>query len=116
MWLLNVVLRLVFFPIALILAIGRYVYRRYTHKPGKASRQRVAVIGGGIAGCGAAWALKQSGHEVVLYEERETLGGNAKTFTWDSPGNPTTGNTESYNHSTSRAQRSCLAKRLLPQL
>jgi len=44
---------------------------------------RVAIIGGGIAGCGAAWALSQSGFAVTLYEARKELGGNAKTFGWD---------------------------------
>lgn len=57
----------------------------------KGAKQRVAVIGGGIAGCGAAWALRKSGHDVVLYEERDVLGGNAKTHTWDIPGKPITG-------------------------
>eukprot|EP00560_Eucampia_antarctica_P005963 CAMPEP_0197824904 /NCGR_PEP_ID=MMETSP1437-20131217/2093_1 /TAXON_ID=49252 ORGANISM="Eucampia antarctica, Strain CCMP1452" /NCGR_SAMPLE_ID=MMETSP1437 /ASSEMBLY_ACC=CAM_ASM_001096 /LENGTH=759 /DNA_ID=CAMNT_0043424709 /DNA_START=118 /DNA_END=2397 /DNA_ORIENTATION=- len=43
----------------------------------------VAVIGGGIAGCGAAWALSQSGFRVVLYEARKQVSGNARTFDWD---------------------------------
>ncbi len=42
-------------------------------------RLRVAVVGGGIAGGGAAWALRLSGIEVVLYEKRERAGGNANT-------------------------------------
>ena len=44
---------------------------------------KVAVIGGGIAGCGAAWALTQSGFDVVLYEARPQVSGNARTFEWD---------------------------------
>lgn len=44
---------------------------------------KVAVIGGGIAGCGAAWALAQSGFDVTLYEAREHVSGNARTFSWD---------------------------------
>ena len=43
---------------------------------------RVAVVGGGIAGCGAAWALARDGYEVVLYEGRGCLAGNARTFDW----------------------------------
>lgn len=49
---------------------------------------RVAVIGGGIAGTGAAWTLaraKKKGHysAIHLYEARSVLGGNAKTHRWD---------------------------------
>eukprot|EP00039_Didymoeca_costata_P004891 m.76870 g.76870 ORF g.76870 m.76870 type:complete len:746 (-) comp12588_c0_seq1:125-2362(-) len=49
-------------------------------------RARVAVIGGGVAGAGCAFALKQSGFEVTLYEARKTLSGNARTFDWDVKG------------------------------
>jgi NADPH-dependent 2,4-dienoyl-CoA reductase/sulfur reductase-like enzyme len=34
-------------------------------------RQTVAVIGAGIAGCAAAWALKRSGFENVVVFEKE---------------------------------------------
>lgn len=43
----------------------------------------VAVIGGGIAGCGAAWTLAQSGFKVTLFEARQQISGNARTFKWD---------------------------------
>jgi hypothetical protein len=43
----------------------------------------VAVIGGGIAGCGAAWTLARSGFRVVLLEARSQISGNARTFEWD---------------------------------
>jgi predicted NAD/FAD-binding protein len=43
---------------------------------------RVAVVGGGIAGCAAAWSLRRGGCEVHVYESRPVLGGNAKTYTW----------------------------------
>lgn len=36
---------------------------------------RVAVVGGGISGLGAAWFLSRQGHEVHLYEASERLGG-----------------------------------------
>ncbi|KAJ8605089.1 hypothetical protein CTAYLR_000369 [Chrysophaeum taylorii] len=44
---------------------------------------KVAVVGGGIAGCGAAWMLARDGFEVYLYEARPNLSGNARTFDWD---------------------------------
>ena len=37
---------------------------------------RVAVIGGGVTGLGAAWALRETA-EVVLYEKAERFGGHA---------------------------------------
>ena len=58
----------------------------YGSEPLIASKDKeytVAVIGGGIAGCGAAWTLTQSGFKVVLYEAREKISGNARTFEWD---------------------------------
>jgi predicted NAD/FAD-binding protein len=46
------------------------------------STLHVAVIGGGIAGMGAAFALKRAGARVTVFEPREALGGNAKTANW----------------------------------
>ena len=43
-------------------------------------RGTVAVVGGGIAGCGAAWMLARDGFDVVLYEARPATSGNARTF------------------------------------
>ncbi len=44
---------------------------------------KVAVIGSGIAGLGAAWALSRS-HEVTVYEAGTHLGGHANTAeVWD---------------------------------
>jgi flavin-dependent dehydrogenase len=37
----------------------------------------VAVIGGGMAGVAAAYALKDSGKKILLVEGRERLGGTA---------------------------------------
>jgi predicted NAD/FAD-binding protein len=44
--------------------------------------ERIGVIGGGIAGVGAAWALHRAGYEVDIFEKGAALGGNAKTFRW----------------------------------
>ncbi len=43
-------------------------------------RLRVAVVGGGIAGSGAAWALRKAGMDVTLFEKKPQVGGNANTF------------------------------------
>lgn len=40
------------------------------------------MIGGGIAGCGSAWALARSGFDVTLFEARKQVSGNARTFDW----------------------------------
>lgn len=43
----------------------------------KVSR-KIAVIGGGWAGCAAAVTLTQNGHQVSLFESAKTLGGRAR--------------------------------------
>lgn len=48
-------------------------------------RSRIAVIGAGISGLGAAWALRNV-HDVTLFEKRERLGGHANTVTVDYDG------------------------------
>ncbi len=48
---------------------------------------KIAVIGAGIAGLGAAYALKDR-HQVVLYEKDSRLGGHANTVTVDYDGVP----------------------------
>ena len=45
-------------------------------------RKRIAVIGGGVTGLGAAWALRETA-EVVLYEKAERFGGHAWTVDID---------------------------------
>ncbi len=41
----------------------------------KKSGKKVAVIGGGPAGISVAWQLRRRGHEAVIYEASEDLGG-----------------------------------------
>jgi uncharacterized protein len=50
---------------------------------------RIAIIGGGIAGNAAAWALTTSTrHEVTLYEREARLGGHSATVDIDYDGTP----------------------------
>ncbi len=44
--------------------------------------EKIAVVGGGIAGVGAAWSLHRAGYDVEIFEKGPALGGNAKTFRW----------------------------------
>lgn len=43
---------------------------------------KVAVVGGGIAGCSCAFSLAESGYDVTIYESRKVLGGNAQLATF----------------------------------
>lgn len=77
--------------LALVLAAADFAWLRLRRRRNvsDAPVKRVAVIGGGIAGCGAAHALRASGVEVDVYERAASVGGNAKTCTW--PDGKTTG-------------------------
>ncbi len=46
--------------------------------------EKVAVIGGGIAGISSAWHLQNAGLEVAIYEAGERLGGHTHTHLLDS--------------------------------
>jgi predicted NAD/FAD-binding protein len=48
---------------------------------------RIAVIGAGVSGLGAAWALRET-HDVTLYEGQARLGGHANTVRIDYDGAP----------------------------
>jgi predicted NAD/FAD-binding protein len=49
--------------------------------------RRISVIGGGVSGLGAAWALRAT-HDVTLFEKEPRLGGHADTQTIDYDGAP----------------------------
>lgn len=44
--------------------------------------KRIAVVGGGCAGLAAVWALKDTPHDVFLYDAADRLGGHANTVQW----------------------------------
>jgi len=46
--------------------------------PVTGKKTKVAVVGGGIAGCSCAFSLSEAGYDVTVYESREVLGGNAQ--------------------------------------
>lgn len=51
------------------------------------SRKRIAVVGAGVAGLGAAWALSRR-HHVTLIEKAPRLGGHANTVDLDTASGP----------------------------
>jgi uncharacterized protein len=53
----------------------------------RGKRQRVAVIGSGISGASAAWALNDL-HDVTLFEANPTAGGHTATIDIDYDGTP----------------------------
>lgn len=48
--------------------------------PPAKGRKKVVVIGGGVAGMNAAITAASRGHEVVLFEKSDTLGGQLSTY------------------------------------
>ena len=43
-------------------------------------QQKIAVVGGGVAGMSAAWHLQALGFAVKVFEKSDSIGGNARTF------------------------------------
>jgi len=58
-----------------ITQLGRASVKAKLPKLPKASGKKIAVIGGGPAGISVAWQLRHRGHEAVIYDESEDLGG-----------------------------------------
>ncbi|KAF2639272.1 amine oxidase [Massarina eburnea CBS 473.64] len=52
-------------------------------------RKRIAIVGSGISGLSTLWTLRNSGHEIHLYEKDSRLGGHTNTATWTKNGNAT---------------------------
>jgi len=55
--------------------LGRASIKAKTPELPPLTGKRIAVIGGGPAGISVAWQLRQRGHEAVIYDMREALGG-----------------------------------------
>lgn len=47
-------------------------------------RRKVAIVGSGCAGLGAAWALRNTDYDVHIFEKSPRLGGHTNTQTWQS--------------------------------
>ncbi|KAL8643918.1 MAG: hypothetical protein Q9210_007504, partial [Variospora velana] len=52
-------------------------------------KKKVAVVGSGVSGIAALWALKSTTHEVYLYEADERLGGHTNTVDFSHDGKTT---------------------------
>ena len=47
--------------------------------------KKIAIVGSGCSGIGALWALKNTDHEVHLYEAANRLGGHTNTVDYEAP-------------------------------
>ncbi|KAH7122368.1 hypothetical protein B0J11DRAFT_581074 [Dendryphion nanum] len=52
-------------------------------------RKRIAIVGSGISGLSTLWTLRNSGHDVTLFEKADRLGGHTNTVTWTHNGEST---------------------------
>ena len=52
-------------------------------------KKKIAIIGSGCAGLGAAYALSRTNHEVHIFEKQSALGGHTNTQTWTKQGRTT---------------------------
>jgi predicted NAD/FAD-binding protein len=56
---------------------------------GKMEKKRIAIVGSGISGLSALYALRNTQHEVHLFEKEERLGGHTNTVAWTQNGKST---------------------------
>jgi predicted NAD/FAD-binding protein len=55
----------------------------------EAGKKRIAIVGSGISGLSALFALRDTQHEVHLFEKEERLGGHTNTVMWKHNGKTT---------------------------
>ncbi|KAL5118240.1 hypothetical protein ACEQ8H_003912 [Pleosporales sp. CAS-2024a] len=52
-------------------------------------QKRIAIVGSGVSGLGALWTLRNSPHEIHLFETADRLGGHTNTAKWTHKGKTT---------------------------
>ncbi|KAH7392524.1 amine oxidase-like protein [Pyrenochaeta sp. MPI-SDFR-AT-0127] len=52
-------------------------------------RKRIAIVGSGISGLSALWALRNTSHQIHIFEKEDRLGGHTNTVTWTHNGRET---------------------------
>jgi predicted NAD/FAD-binding protein len=45
-------------------------------------KKRIAIVGSGISGLSTLWTLRNTNHEIHLFEKEDKLGGHTNTATW----------------------------------
>jgi predicted NAD/FAD-binding protein len=48
--------------------------------------KRIAIVGSGVSGLGALYSLRNTGHDVHLYEASDRLGGHTNTLPFEHNG------------------------------
>lgn len=51
--------------------------------------KRIAIVGTGVAGLSALWTLRNTPHEIHVFETENRLGGHTNTMTWTHNGHST---------------------------
>jgi hypothetical protein len=53
-----------------------------TPMPPSTPAKRIAIVGSGVAGLSTLWTLRDTPHEIHLFEAADRLGGHTNTVTW----------------------------------
>lgn len=52
-------------------------------------KKRIAIVGSGVSGLSALWTLRNSHHDIHLFEAAARLGGHTNTAVWNHKGKST---------------------------